>query len=332
MQHDARTLGPLHEAEIGCEAQALTIGKLPAPSASGRRPTAELMWPVSRPRSVLEAFVSSFGCMLIAVGLQVAVVLSSPHGNFRQWLEHFDAWSSRFQICFTFVSAIVAYYLLCTAHRDPGYLEPDPDGLDEILPTPQEQSQQSALDVPLRWCQYCHLVQPRRTRHCKECGLCVRTFDHHCFWIGGCVGEFNHLRFFFMLIAWTGVMWWQIHLTFSCTERNPHLLEYLSSNWHILAVASILLGYQAMNVGLLLYHIYLIGTAQTTWEHLCREKIDYLKPFPRGVHPFDAGGFDRNLIALCNRRRQKPKSWQFTWRPGQPIPFNIFDNQYYSCF
>lgn len=38
--------------------------------------------------------------------------------------------------------------------------------------------------------------------------------------------------------------------------------------------------------GLSGYHAYLLCTNQTTWEHQTRNRITYLKPYPRGVLPF----------------------------------------------
>lgn len=35
-----------------------------------------------------------------------------------------------------------------------------------------------------RFCNYCQILQPFRTKHCKLCKACVAKFDHHCFWIG----------------------------------------------------------------------------------------------------------------------------------------------------
>merc|ERR1712217_218112 len=105
-----------------------------------------------------------------------------------------------------------------------------------------------------------------------------------------------------------------------------------SRNWWVAFALLVLALYIVMVVGLLVYHAYLIVTAQTTWEHLCRQDIDYLKPFPRTVFPFSSGGSWANAVAFLGRdRRWHPKEWQFTWQPGQPIPFNIFENDYWSC-
>ena len=54
-----------------------------------------------------------------------------------------------------------------------------------------------------RFCEYCSLEQPYRSKHCKECERCVRKYDHHCFWIGGCVGELNHRKFYLFLFFQT---------------------------------------------------------------------------------------------------------------------------------
>jgi len=35
-----------------------------------------------------------------------------------------------------------------------------------------------------RYCDFCQILQPYRTKHCKLCEACIAKFDHHCFWIG----------------------------------------------------------------------------------------------------------------------------------------------------
>ena len=60
------------------------------------------------------------------------------------------------------------------------------------------------MDLPKnKFCEYCSIEMPYRTKHCRECERCVRKFDHHCFWIGGCVGELNHRKFWGFLFFQT---------------------------------------------------------------------------------------------------------------------------------
>eukprot|EP00927_Polykrikos_kofoidii_P007503 TRINITY_DN13081_c0_g2_i1.p1 TRINITY_DN13081_c0_g2~~TRINITY_DN13081_c0_g2_i1.p1 ORF type:complete len:345 (-),score=26.48 TRINITY_DN13081_c0_g2_i1:59-1045(-) len=298
--------------------------------------TPEVLWPVERPSLVMEVRAVSQGCMLVFLSLFIATLMWRPSSEARRWLA--SPW-----ICWPYILAFcggVFYglWLLCTCPRDPGYLKRNPTG-------PEEPLDQSEIDdhgndpyafeisVPLHWCKVCRIHQPRRTKHCKECGYCVCTFDHHCFWIGGCVGEFNHRRFYQMLLVWTVLLIWFWSLLRTTGEPNvvnPFL--WVSRSWPSVVMMCIVILYLVFAAGLLVYHTYLIATAQTTWEHLSRRNIDYMRPFPRTVFPFSAGVRRNFFEFFCHRGRGKrPKEWLYGWHPGEPIPFNIFENKYWSC-
>jgi len=314
------------------------------------------LWPAPRPREVLVVRYGSWAYFLVVFSVAIALGVASPQGELRHWLRERSSacWG---QLVLLVGSVASCAWLLCTCHRDPGYLcagapvplrPPPRDGTMEELPPAHEAAAaaetadesapavvrgEDSLDVPLHWCQYCHLLQPRRTRHCKDCRLCVRTFDHHCVWIGGCVGEFNHPQFVAMLGCYSAVLTWSMHLLFSCAVRTRNPFAWVAKNWKLLGIFALVSFPWVVVVVLFVYHAYLVATAQTTWEHLSRGKIDYLKPFPKSVCPFSAGGPCRNLAAFARRGRGRPPmKWQFTWHPGDPVPFNWFENEYWSCF
>jgi len=305
---------------------------------------------VKLPQRVLEVRNSSWG---MGAGMQVAALvtlLAVPWSQLRRWLAD-PLWSLPWLVAF-FGSLALAWWMLVTCARDPGYLAPTVAGPEDeesqeagqVQREPSEQGELGTgeegpgarpppINVPLHWCNTCQLVQPRRTKHCKECGLCVRTFDHHCFWIGGCVGEFNYRHFYGMLVYWSCMLVWHWQLLRTCGDRrtvNPFV--WLAKNWWVVLLHLGLLVHIVVIGGLWIYHTYLIITAQTTWEHLCRSDIDYLKPFPRTVLPFSRG-LRANVAGFLRRRRgAQPQEWTFTWQPGEPIPFNVFENDYWSCF
>lgn len=35
-----------------------------------------------------------------------------------------------------------------------------------------------------RYCEYCRIYQPYRTKHCLRCEVCIAKFDHHCVFLG----------------------------------------------------------------------------------------------------------------------------------------------------
>lgn len=139
-------------------------------------------------------------------------------------------------------------------------------------------------------------MQPYRSRHCWECNKCVRKFDHHCFWIGGCVGELNHGKFFLFLLFQTiseisalslaNNAFAQAILTYpnSDSDYDRRQRQHIQTVFTIFFVLLFLfLIFTAILGG---YHLYLIVSGQTTWEHASRSNITYMKPYPLGVMPF----------------------------------------------
>lgn len=59
-----------------------------------------------------------------------------------------------------------------------------------------------------RYCDYCNIEQPYRTKHCRRCEACVAKYDHHCYFIGTCIGEQNLGRFYLMLLVINITYFW----------------------------------------------------------------------------------------------------------------------------
>lgn len=282
--------------------------------------------PLEIPEKVREVRCVSWSCLLFTIALLFAVFAASETSQFRSWIS--DPLPHLPVSAVFILMHIFTFWLFFTCARNPGYLKADLDGPEE---PPEPELLQGEL-VPLHWCARCRIVQPRRTKHCKECNMCVLTFDHHCFWIGGCVGEFNHKRFVVMLMAWCVLLTWYWHILDSCGDGTLDPFGWIANNWYVILMGMILFGYWLMAFLLFGYHLFLVSTAQTTWEHLCRFKIDYLKPFPKDIFPFAAGGALANIDAFMNRSQRPPgKVWNFTWKEGDPQPFNIFANRYWTC-
>ncbi|XP_054655192.1 palmitoyltransferase ZDHHC13 [Dunckerocampus dactyliophorus] len=54
---------------------------------------------------------------------------------------------------------------------------------------------------PHRFCPYCELFQPDRTKHCKLCNVCIKSYDHHCLFLNRCIGRGNHRLFLFFMLS-----------------------------------------------------------------------------------------------------------------------------------
>ncbi|CEM38589.1 unnamed protein product [Vitrella brassicaformis CCMP3155] len=191
------------------------------------------------------------------------------------------------------------------------------------------------VQPPLHWCDICDIVQPRRAHHCRECGLCVATFDHHCFYVGGCVGELNHWKFYIFLWLSALCLVWDASLAFSAFHEKFYAIDWLKRNMLTLLIWGSLMVLVGITLGLLAYQTFLILTNQTTKEHMRRDRIDYLRELPPHLAPFSLGsglrGMRDNFVDLFKRREPPIRLWEFTWRVGESIPFNYFDNETYDC-
>ena len=154
-------------------------------------------------------------------------------------------------------------------------------------------------DEKLRWCKFCKMTQPLRSKHCLECRQCTAKYDHHCFWIGTCVGERNHGMFLIFLFfqSWEAV--WAQHLVYTGFESNNKYdrswKTWYDHNMFVMPVYVLLFCFMWFPLGLLAYHTVLAATNQTTWEAFRAGNISYLKKIPRTVLPFDRG-----IVGNCN--------------------------------
>ncbi|CUG57965.1 membrane-associated protein, putative [Bodo saltans] len=182
--------------------------------------------------------------------------------------------------------------------------------------------------VPLRWCDDCELWQPLRTRHCDKCGVCVRKFDHHCFWVGGCVGERNHGKFVCVLLTATWyvfVCWWQVMLCFDFRVKivSPSTHQVIETRESFpVAVRNfipVILFFTALFmllfvVSLLMWHLVLVFTNQTTWESASSSRISYFAHTKHSA-PFDMGPLRNLRSVFCIAAHHPPAVWRFA--PGR---------------
>jgi palmitoyltransferase len=48
------------------------------------------------------------------------------------------------------------------------------------------------------------------------------------------------------------------------------------------------------------YHLYLIVSGQTTWEHSGRMTVTYLRPYKVGIMPFYRGIWNNTIMTFCH--------------------------------
>lgn len=206
--------------------------------------------------------------------------------------------------------AVFALYvlvlLLLTSGRDPGIVPrntnpPEPEIIEGQ--TPQLRLPRTkdvvvnGITVKTKYCDTCMLYRPPRCSHCSICNNCVEKFDHHCPWVGQCIGLRNY-RFFFMFVFSTtllciyvfGFCW--VYVTKIMHSKQISIWKALTETPASIA----LIIYTFISVwfvgGLSIFHLYLIGTNQSTYENF-RYRYD------RRANPYNRGVIDNFKEVFC---------------------------------
>ena len=195
-------------------------------------------------------------------------------------------------------------------------------------------SDTQAMDVPtkvclfaLLWlvanlkqfCKTCNIWRPPRTHHCRigklfDVGLfwsqvltraddsCVEGQDHHCVWLNQCVGRRNY-RYFFSFVFTATIL--SLYLSFACLgqclqyHKQHHVSLAKAIDANRVPFAMFIYGLLAGGypLSLLIYHVLLTGTGQTTREYLNARR------FPKKDRhlPFDQGSPWKNWLAVLGR-------------------------------
>ena len=223
-------------------------------------------------------------------------------------------------LVFSVVSIVFCdYFLILSAGTNPGYIpkqEPPFAMGPKNAPTLSfykaiKKDKEFALDrkqvifphghslMRLKYCQTCLIVRPPRASHCTSCNSCVEKFDHHCPWISNCVGKRNYKHFLGFLTGITAVV------TINIIGCITSLFIFLNSNQYESFGVSIFLTFYYFFLfwivfGLWSYHLYLLGTNQTTLE-----KIKKVWSGKIG-NPYQENMLKNCVFEIC---KTKQKSW-----------------------
>jgi palmitoyltransferase ZDHHC1/11 len=123
------------------------------------------------------------------------------------------------------------------------------------------------------YCLHCDSYCLATSKHCRVCNRCVSNFDHHCMWFNNCVGDRNYPSFFISLFATLSYALIAIvHTaiaTFQVDFSDPAQLLRILLSW---VIAGILAVFAFLLSNLIILHIYLWATNQTTYQFLQRKK------------------------------------------------------------
>ena len=156
--------------------------------------------------------------------------------------------------------------------------------------TPIGDSERGVCDSDCVTCCDCQSQRIGRSKHCKICQRCVRKWDHHCPLLNGCIGEGNHGRYVLFLTS-TAVGLSHLSVVVGSTvsvSLDKTIFQNVIYNMIPLFVTLTVILLLAICCGLVLWHLFLISSNQTTPEVLHPEKCfwihtDHPRPFDKGI-------------------------------------------------
>lgn len=141
-------------------------------------------------------------------------------------------------------------------------------------------------ELELHFCYLCQAHCLSSSKHCSQCDRCVFNFDHHCQWLNNCVGSRNYRSF--MSLLYSALYLLCVHLAACIYSITLYIRDLNSFQANVCAFYNLdqettahrpFFGLQiflavsdfAMLLfvfQLLMFHLYLIATEQTTFMYI----------------------------------------------------------------
>ncbi|GLI60784.1 hypothetical protein VaNZ11_003017 [Volvox africanus] len=195
---------------------------------------------------------------------------------------------------------LAVLFLMLTACRDPGIIprqEPDQEYLSGTKPRTKEVFVNNQR-VVIRYNDTCHFYQPPRAHHCSVNDNCIERFDHHCPWVGTTIGLRNYRTFLLFVYTSTVLCLYVFGICVAMLfVKHDQLVRDARNAGHATdglwgktmgkcIPALVLMGYTFLFFwfvgGLSVFHAYLVGTNQTTYENFRYNHDNRPNPYSRG--------------------------------------------------
>ncbi|KAK6940049.1 Palmitoyltransferase, DHHC domain [Dillenia turbinata] len=241
--------------------------------------------------------------LLIIVPVTVFCVFVARH--LRHQFSSYNAGYAVLVVAIVF-TIYVLVLLLLTSARDPGIIprashppeeefryesSASAEALGRQTPSLQfprtKEVMVNGMPVRVKYCETCMLYRPPRCSHCSICNNCIQRFDHHCPWVGQCIGLRNY-RFFFLFVSSSTLLCIYV-FAMSAYYIKVEMDNHHGTVWEAMKespASVVLMAYCFISLwfvgGLTGFHLYLIGTNQTTYENFRYRADNRFNVYNRG--------------------------------------------------